>query len=69
MQVRFLSGGKFDEADKTLLPFGTQTALQEWGRRDEETDDIGSDWFFHSLNTGTGYHYLSILGLQEEILI
>lgn len=60
-QISF-PGGKFDEADKTLL----ETALREW---EEETGEsrntlevIGS---FHSLNTGTGYHITPFISIYR----
>jgi 8-oxo-dGTP pyrophosphatase MutT (NUDIX family) len=60
-QISF-PGGKFDEADKTLL----ETALREWEEETGETRDtleiIGS---YHSLNTGTGYHITPFISIYK----
>lgn len=60
-QISF-PGGKFDEADKTLV----ETALREW---EEETGEsrnslevLGS---YHSVNTGTGYHITPFISIYK----
>lgn len=60
-QISF-PGGKFDEADKTLI----ETALREWEEETGETRDtlevVGS---YHTLNTGTGYHITPFISIYR----